>query len=262
MADILEEIVAYKRKEVDLFKRELPQSTLESRVEIIMGARSLSMSENLRNSDTGIIAEFKRKSPSLGWFNKEANVRTISRSYQENGATALSILTDINFFGGNNLDMRDAHLAKIKLPMLYKNVIVDEYQLYQARLNKANAVLLMAACLSKEECRQLTSKAHELGMEVLLEMHTEAETEYAELEPDMCGINNRNLGTYESDINNSIQLVSRLPGDTVKVSENGLADPETVKMLRSIGFQGFLLGEQFMKTADPGFALAQFIAQL
>ena len=262
MADILETIVAHKRKEVELFKQELPQKTLENRVEIIMGARPVSMSENLRNSDTGIIAEFKRKSPSKGWFNKEASVRTICRSYQENGATALSILTDINFFGGNNLDMRDAHLAKVKLPMLYKNFIIDEYQLYQARLNKANAVLLIAACLSKDESRQLMTKAHDLGMEVLLEMHTEEETEYAELEPDMCGINNRNLGTFVTDVNNSVQLASRLPEDAVKVSESGISDPETVKMLRGIGYRGFLMGEHFMRTDDPGAALAQFIAQL
>ena len=125
MTDILETIVAHKRKEVELFKKELPLETLENRVNIIMGARPVSMSESLRNSDTGIIAEFKRKSPSKGWFNKQANVRTITKSYQENGATALSILTDINFFGGNNLDMRDAHLAKVKLPMLYKNFIMQ-----------------------------------------------------------------------------------------------------------------------------------------
>ena len=262
MADILEEIVAYKRKEVELFKQELPQSSLESRVEIILGARSVSMAENLRNSDTGIIAEFKRKSPSKGWFNKDAVVRDVCRGYQDNGATALSILTDINFFGGNNFDIREAHLAKIKLPKLYKNFIIDEYQLYQARLNKANAVLLIAACLSKDECRQLLAKAHELGMEVLLEMHSEAETEYAELEPDMCGINNRNLGTFVTDVNNSIQLASRLPEDAVKVSEIGISDPETVKMLRSLGYRGFLMGEHFMKTDNPGAALGQFIAQL
>jgi indole-3-glycerol phosphate synthase len=158
--------------------------------------------------------------------------------------------------------MRDAHLAKVKLPMLYKNFIIDEYQLYQARLNKANAVLLIAACLSKDECRQLMAKAHDLGMEVLLEMHTEEETEYAELEPDMCGINNRNLGTFVTDVNNSVNLASRLPEDAVKVSESGISDPDTVRMLRSTGYRGFLMGEHFMRTADPGAELAQFIAQL
>ncbi len=262
MADILETIVAHKRKEVELFKQELPQASLESRVEIILGARSASMAESLRNSDTGIIAEFKRKSPSKGWFNKEADVRQITRAYQANGATALSILTDVNFFGGSNHDLRNAHLAKVSLPKLYKNFIIDEYQLYQARLFKANAVLLIAACLSKDECRQLMEKAHALGMEVLLEMHSEAETEYAELEPDMCGINNRNLGTFDTDVNNSVNLISRLPEEAVKVSESGISDPDTVRMLRDLGYRGFLMGEHFMSTPDPGAALAQFIARL
>lgn len=262
MADILDTIVAYKRKEVELFKQELPYAKLEERLNIIMGARPVSMAESLRNSDTGIIAEFKRKSPSKGWFNKNASVRHICRSYEANGATALSILTDINFFGGNNFDLRDAHLAKVKLPKLYKNFIIDEYQLLQARINKANAVLLIAACLSKEECRHLMAKAHDLGMEVLLEMHSESETEYAELEPDMCGINNRNLGTFDTDVNNSVQLASRLPENIVKVSESGLSDPATVKMLRSLGYKGFLMGEHFMRTEEPGIALGQFIAQL
>ena len=262
MSDILETIVAHKRKEVELFKQELPQSSLESRVEIILSARATSMAESLRNSDTGIIAEFKRKSPSKGWFNKDADVRTITRAYQENGATALSILTDVNFFGGNNYDLRDANLAKVRLPKLYKNFIIDEYQLYQARLYKANAILLIAACLSKDECRQLMTKAHDLGMEVLLEMHSEAETEYAELEPDMCGINNRNLGTFVTDVNNSVNLAARLPENAVKVSESGISDPETVKMLRGLGYKGFLMGEHFMSTPDPGAALAQFIARL
>lgn len=262
MADILDTIVAHKRKEVELFKQELPLSELAHRVEIIMGARPVSMAENLRNSDTGIIAEFKRKSPSKGWFNKDADVRTVCRSYQDNGATALSILTDIHFFGGSNVDMRDAHLSKISLPTLYKNFIIDEYQLYQARLNKANAVLLIAACLSKDECRTFMEKAHSLGMEVLLEMHSEAETDYADILPDMCGINNRNLGTFDTDVNNSVNLAARLPDSCIKVSESGISDPSTVHMLRSLGYRGFLMGEHFMHTPDPGLTLAQFIASL
>ena len=273
MADILDTIVAYKRKEVELFKQELPYAKLEERLNIIMGARPVSMAESLRNSDTGIIAEFKRKSPSKGWFNKNASVRHICRSYEANGATALSILTDINFFGGNNFDLRDAHLAKVKLPKLYKNFIIDEYQLLQARINKANAVLLIAACLSKEECRHLMAKAHDLGMEVLLEMHSEEELEYAELGPDLCGINNRNLGTFVTDVDNSFRLAERLraitgdsrgssSGAPVLVSESGISDPTTVRALRAAGFRGFLIGETFMKTPDPGAALRDFINEL
>lgn len=220
------------------------------------------MSANLRNSDSGIIAEFKRKSPSKGWFSKEASIKVIGKSYEENGATAMSVLTDTKYFGGSHQDLTDARMADIKLPILYKNFIIDEYQLYQARLYQANTVLLIAACLSKDECRQLIAKAHGLGLEVLLEMHTEAETEYAELEPDMCGINNRNLGTFVTDVNNSIRLAGLLPDNIVKVSESGLSNPETVKMLRGLGFRGFLMGEHFMTQPDPGAALSQFIAKL
>ena len=262
MADILEEIVANKRKEVEAFKQELPFALLEERVNNIRGGLSISMSANLRNSDSGIIAEFKRKSPSKGWFSKEASIKVIGKSYEENGATAMSVLTDTKYFGGSHQDLTDARMADIKLPILYKNFIIDEYQLYQARLYQANTVLLIAACLSKDECRQLIAKAHALGLEVLLEMHTEAETEYAELEPDMCGINNRNLGTFVTDVNNSIRLAGLLPDNIVKVSESGLSNPETVKMLRGLGFRGFLMGEHFMTQPDPGAALSQFIAKL
>lgn len=262
MADILEEIVANKRKEVEVFKQELPFALLEERVNNIRGGLSISMSANLRNSGSGIIAEFKRKSPSKGWFSKEASIKVIGKSYEENGATAMSVLTDTKYFGGSHQDLADARMADIKLPILYKNFIIDEYQLYQARLYQANTVLLIAACLSKDECRQLIAKAHGLGLEVLLEMHTEAETEYAELEPDMCGINNRNLGTFVTDVNNSIRLAGLLPDNIVKVSESGLSNPETVKMLRGLGFRGFLMGEHFMTQPDPGAALSQFIAKL
>ena len=262
MADILEEIVANKRKEVEVFKQELPFALLEERVNNIRGGLSISMSANLRNSDSGIIAEFKRKSPSKGWFSKEASIKVIGKSYEENGATAMSVLTDTKYFGGSHQDLTEARMADIKLPILYKNFIIDEYQLYQARLYQANTVLLIAACLSKDECRQLIAKAHALGLEVLLEMHTEAETEYAELEPDMCGINNRNLGTFVTDVNNSIRLAGLLPDNIVKVSESGLSNPETVKMLRGLGFRGFLMGEHFMTQPDPGAALSQFIAKL
>ena len=262
MADILEEIVANKRKEVEAFKQELPFALLEERVNNIKGGLSISMSANLRNSGSGIIAEFKRKSPSKGWFSKEASIKVIGKSYEENGATAMSVLTDTKYFGGSHQDLTDARMADIKLPILYKNFIIDEYQLYQARLYQANTVLLIAACLSKDECKQLIAKAHGLGLEVLLEMHTEAETEYAELEPDMCGINNRNLGTFVTDVNNSIRLAGLLPDNIVKVSESGLSNPETVKMLRGLGFRGFLMGEHFMTQPDPGAALSQFIAKL
>ena len=262
MADILEEIVAYKKQEVEQFKKELSQVFLESRVEILKKAYVVSMSKALNQSDTGIIAEFKRKSPSKGWINQEASASIIPHSYEKNGATALSILTDSKFFGGSTTHVRSARLSKVSIPILYKNFIIDEYQIYQARVAGASAILLIAACLTKEQCRQYIDKAHELGMEVLLEMHSEADTEYAELEPDMYGINNRNLGSFETDVNNSFQLISRLPAEGVKVSESGISSPEIVSQLRSIGYRGFLIGENFMKEPDPGLALANFIAQI
>ena len=262
MADILEEIVAYKKNEVEQFKKELHQIYLEGRVEILKNALIPSMKNALMKSDTGIIAEFKRKSPSKGWINEAATADKVPISYQENGAAAISILTDSHFFGGSNVYVRTAIASKVRIPVLYKNFIIDEYQIYQAKVCGASAILLIAACLTKEQCRQFIAKAHELELEVLLEMHNEEETEYAELEPDMYGINNRNLGTFETDVNNSFQLIERLPAEGVKVSESGISDPDTIRQLRACGYKGFLIGETFMKETDPGLALKNFIAQI
>lgn len=238
MADILEEIVAYKKNEVEQFKKELHQIYLEGRVEILQNALIPSMKNALMKSDTGIIAEFKRKSPSKGWINEAATADKVPISYQENGAAAISILTDYHYFGGSNAFIRTANATKVRIPILYKNFIVDEYQIYQAKICGASAILLIAACLTKEQCRQFIAKAHELELEVLLEMHNEEETEYAELEPDMYGINNRNLGTFETDVNNSFQLIERLPAEGVKVSESGISDPDTIRQLRACGYKG------------------------
>jgi indole-3-glycerol phosphate synthase len=262
MGDILDEIVARKHKEVAKFKEELSQVYLESRVEILSRSEVVSMKLALKNSTSGIIAEFKRKSPSKGWIARDAIPEKIAYSYQTNGATAVSILTDSKYFGGSNAHIRLARQERVYIPILYKNFIIDEYQLYQAKICGASAVLLIAACLSKEQCREFINKAHELNLEVLLEMHSEEETEYAELEPDMCGINNRNLGTFDTDVNNSLNLISRLPVDAVKVSESGISDVATIRQLKAVGYQGFLIGETFMKEPDPGLALSQFMAQL
>ena len=262
MGDILEEIVAYKLKEVEKFKKELSQVYLESRVEIIRKSEVASMSLAVRNSTTGIIAEVKRKSPSKGWIAQTAIPEKVAYSYQNNGATALSILTDSEYFGGSNAHIRLARQEKVYLPILYKNFIIDEYQIYQAKVCGASAILLIAACLTKEQCAAFIQKAHELKLEVLLEMHSEEETEYAELGPDMCGINNRNLGTFDTDVNNSFNLIERLPADAVKVSESGISDVETIRRLKEVGYHGFLIGETFMKEPDPGLALQQFVSKL
>ncbi len=220
------------------------------------------MREALLQSKTGIIAEFKRKSPSKGWIKEEGRADIIPLSYQQNGAAALSILTDEHYFGGSDEFIRHARQSGVTLPILYKNFVIDEAQLYAAALCGASAVLLIAACLSKQECQTLLHKAHTLGLEVLLEMHSEQELEYAELEPDICGINNRNLGSFVTDVENSFRLAELLPKDAVKVSESGISNPDTVKALRSAGFNGFLIGENFMKTPNPGQALNDFISKL
>ena len=262
MQDILSEIVANKRVEVEHFKAMLSEREIHRRVEPLLDFSVASMSQALATSDSGIIAEFKRKSPSKGWIKEDGRADIIPPSYQQHGASALSILTDEKYFGGSDEFIKMARHSGVNIPILYKNFVIDEYQLFQARLCGASAVLLIAACLSVQQCSVLLKIAHELGMEVLLEMHSEEELEYAEQEPDLCGINNRHLGSFVTDVETSFRLAAYLPKEAVKVSESGLSDPLTVKQLRSAGFRGFLMGEHFMKSADPGKALAAFIQQL
>ena len=245
MKDILEEIVAHKRQEVARIYAPKP-----------------SLKEALLNSDTGIIAEFKRRSPSKNWIKQEGRAEEIPLSYQQNGAAGISILTDEKYFGGCDAFITMARQSGVTIPVLYKNFVINEIQLYAAVLCGASAVLLIAACLTKQECRNLMHKAHELGLEVLLEMHSEQELEYAELGPDLCGINNRNLGSFVTDVETSFRLAELLPKDAVKVSESGISDPKTVVALREAGFRGFLIGENFMKTPNPGQALKEFIGKL
>ena len=262
MLDILQEIVAHKRVEVEQFKLAFPPQQLHRQVEALLDFSTPSLSKALCASDSGIIAEFKRKSPSKGWIKEEGKAEEIPLSYQRHGAAALSILTDEHYFGGCDDFIRIARRQGVQIPILYKNFVIDEYQLFQARLCGASAVLLIAACLTKEECRSLQQTAHELGLEVLLEMHAREELDYAEQTPDLCGINNRHLGSFVTDVETSFRLAEDLPKEAVKVSESGLSDPLIVKQLRSAGYRGFLMGEHFMKHADPGAALEAFIQQL
>ena len=262
MKDILEEIVAHKRMEVEQFKRSIPPTMLYDAVEKMADQPVVSMRKSLMESESGIIAEFKRKSPSKGWIKELGRAEEIPLSYQQNGASALSILTDEKYFGGRDTFIKTARESGVTLPVLYKNFVVDEYQLFQARLCGASAVLLIAADLKLDECRSLLRIAHELKLEVLLEMHAESELDYAALEPDMCGINNRNLGTFITDIQNSYRLAELLPKEACKVSESGISDPQTVRELRYVGFRGFLIGETFMKAENPGDALRMFIEKM
>ena len=264
--DILEEIVAHKRVEVERFKEQLSEREIHSRVEALMatpeGGIVPSISKAIKESATGIIAEFKRKSPSKGWIKEEGKAGVIPMSYQQNGASAISILTDYEYFGGKDEYIVEARKSGVTIPVLYKNFVIDESQLFQARHCGASAALLIAAELSKEECRTLLRTAHELQLEVLLEMHSEEELEYADLEPDLCGINNRNLGTFITSVDNSFRLASLLPKDAVKVSESGISNPDTIRQLQTAGFKGFLIGECFMKEDNPGESLAHFISKI
>ncbi len=262
--DILEEIVAHKRIEVERQKEQVDPSLLYTNVEKILASDETvlrSMRESLANSASGIIAEFKRKSPSKGWIKEEGKPEVIPASYSENGASAISILTDEKYFGGTLRYLRIAR-PTVTCPILRKDFIVDEYQLYQAKAVGADAVLLIAADLTTSECKGLAKKAHELQLETLLEVHSEAELEYVGENIDMVGVNNRNLGTFHTDVENSYRLASLLPKDYVLVSESGISNPQTVRELREAGFRGFLIGETFMKTEDPGAALKEFIAQV
>lgn len=265
--DILDEIVAHKRVEVARFKEQMPPSVLYRKVEAMIDATPydaahISMRQSLLASPSGIISEFKRRSPSKGWIKEEGRADIIPLSYQKAGATALSILTDEKYFGGRDEFIVTARQSGVTIPILYKNFVVDEYQLYQARLCGASAVLLIAADLTLQECRTLLQKAHELGLEVLLEMHSESELDYAALEPDMYGINNRNLGTFITSVENSFRMAELLPKDVCKVSESGISNVETILQLRDAGYRGFLIGECFMKTPDPGASLQEFVSAL
>jgi len=262
--DILEEIVAYKRIEVAQQKEQVPPSILYNNVEKMVADGNyskLSMRESLANSASGIISEFKRKSPSKGWIKEEGRPEIIPASYSKNGASAISILTDEKYFGGSMDFVRIAR-PSVTCPILRKDFIVDEYQLFQAREICANAVLLIAADLTKAECKQLAYTAHQLGLETLLETHSEPELEYVGDNIDMVGVNNRNLGTFHTDVQNSYRLASLLPKDYLLVSESGISNPQTVRELREAGFRGFLIGETFMKTPNPGESLAQFIKEV
>jgi indole-3-glycerol phosphate synthase len=263
--DILETIVASKRLEVARQKQAISLDMMLS-----LGAKQLSvgvrsMRKALENSSSGIIAEFKRRSPSKGWLHPEAKVENILPAYEQGGASAASILTDSDFFGGSFGDLRRAR-SLVKLPLLRKDFIIDEYQLYQARVMGADVVLLIAAILKEEECKKFALTAHQLEMEVLLEIHGEEELSFLNENIDMLGVNNRHLGTFHTDTENSFRLIERMKAEVGEgsdaplfVSESGISDPEVMKELRKAGFRGFLIGETFMKTEKPGETLSDFI---
>ena len=257
---ILDTICRSKRIEVANQKELKPLSVLKDNLKTLRA--KVSFKKALSESKSGIIAEFKRKSPSKGWINQEADVTQIVRSYEIAGAAAISCLTDEPFFGGSFSDFEKARRVIEHIPLLRKDFILDEYQLYQSKLMGADVILLIAACLTTDEIAYFTAVSHALDMEVLLEIHDETELALICPEVDVIGVNNRNLKTFVTDIQRTIDLSSRIPEHILKISESGISHPETVIQLREAGFLGFLMGETFMKTNDPGESLREFISEL
>jgi indole-3-glycerol phosphate synthase len=261
MKDILQEIIQHKRLEVENQKLQVPLRILEEKLPVAMQRAVISMRAALDASPTGIIAEFKRRSPSKGWIFPDAEVEKVLPAYESAGASACSILTDSHFFGGTLDDLRTARKL-VSLPLLRKEFIVDPYQLTEARVAGADAVLLIAAVLTPESCLSLAKAARDLNLEVLLEIHRESEMEFLNPCIDMLGINNRNLGTFETSLDHSYNMaerITRLESKVLLVSESGISSPSTVTDLRAHGFRGFLIGETFMRGGTPGETLSEFI---
>jgi indole-3-glycerol phosphate synthase len=257
--NILEQIVRHTRTEVEKRKSQVGIAELVRNLHEARQVLSLRQSL-LDDTKTGIIAEFKRKSPSKGVFNSHADVVAITRAYTENGASGLSVLTDEEFFGGSDTDLDKARINAI--PILRKDFVIDEYQVAEARNIGADCILLIAACLSPAEVKSLAQFAKELGLEVLLELHTENELDHICDDTGLIGINNRDLKTFKVDIERSLQMAERLPADKIKIAESGISSVENITLFRKNGFRGFLIGETFMKEPDPTIAFADFVNQL
>lgn len=260
METILDRILEEKRREVAAQKKTVSLDQLKD--SILYARKRLSMGRALAQATpAGIIAEFKRKSPSKGFIKENAVVGDIVSGYARAGAAACSVLTDRTFFAGGAEDLIAARRA-VDIPLLRKDFVIDGYQLHQAAAWGADAVLLIAAALEKDECRELAHQARELGLEVLLEVHGEEELAYVSPEVHMVGVNNRNLKTFHTDVAVSLQLAGMMPAGVVRVSESGIDDPVVVSRLKQAGYDGFLIGERFMREADPGAALKDFLCHV
>lgn len=257
---ILDQIIASKKREVALKKTVISMNQLETTD--LFNAKTNSLSKSIINSPFGIIAEHKRRSPSKATINNAFSVEEVVKGYENAGASGISILTDSQYFGGSLDDLLFAK-ASVNTPLLRKEFIIDEYQILEAKSNGADAILLIAAVLSKEEIKSLSEFAHSIALEVLLEVHNQEELEKSIMPSlDIIGVNNRNLKTFEVSLLNSIELATHIPNDFIKISESGLTTNEDIKLLKSVGYEGFLIGENFMKTSNPGQSLEEFINQL
>jgi len=258
--NILERIIADKKNEVAIRKGMVSISQLESMDHF--NRPVFSMEASLRSKTYGgIIAEFKRRSPSKGVINDRVSVSDVALGYQRSGVGGMSVLTDTPYFGGSVDDLMEARRA-VDLPLLRKDFMIDEYQLFESKALGADVILLIAANLERKHCHQLAKKAVELGLEVLLELHDKEELDHISDDVTMVGINNRDLKTFKVDLDHSVRLASMLPAEMLKVAESGISNPESIKFLRDHGFQGFLIGECFMKQDDPGTGCRSFIDEL
>ena len=257
--NILEEIIEYKREEVKSKKSKVKIADLEKRESFSRTVLPLK-DFLLDKSKTGIIAEFKRRSPSKGIINPDVDVVDVTKGYAENGASCLSVLTDEHFFGGSDKDLIKARVNKI--PILRKDFIIDEYQLTEAKSIGADVILLIAACLSPVEVKRLAAFAKNLGLEVLLELHAEEELGHICDETTVIGINNRNLKTFVVDIHRSLRMAEQIPLSKLKIAESGISSVDDILLFKQHGFHGFLIGENFMKATNPTIAFAEFVKQL
>ncbi|POY35579.1 indole-3-glycerol phosphate synthase TrpC [Solitalea longa] len=255
---ILDKIVARKREEILENKAKTPIELLEKSE--FFDRECYSFKEALTNTEKiGLIAEFKRKSPSKGILNADADVAETTKGYVDAGASVLSILTDVDFFNGSNENLIKARRVN-EVPILRKDFIIDEYQILEAKSIGADVILLISACLSPEELKSLGAFAQSLGMSVLLEVHDKQEL-LCSISPyiDAIGVNNRNLATFNVDIQTSFDLADLIPDEFVKVSESALSNPQTIIDLKNVGYRGFLIGETFMKTVNPAETCKGFI---
>ncbi len=259
--NILDKIITNKKKEVAQLMGEI---SVEKLVKSPNFKRTpISLKESLTvNGSTGIIAEFKRQSPSKGIINDKATIEDVTKGYLEANVACQSILTDHRYFGGTVLDLIAARVINTTTPILRKDFIVDAFQIVEAKAIGADVILLIASCLTREELKNYGKLAEDLGLDVLYEVHNKEELDKIELDNKIIGINNRNLKTFEVDLEHSIELASHIPDNCIKVSESGISDPRVITGLKEFGFQGFLIGENFMKTDNPGLACQEFISQI
>lgn len=258
---ILDKIIAFKKREVAKIKSEVPVKKLVESPLFKRTPLSLKASLMAENS-TGIIAEFKRQSPSKGIINDKISVTDVTNGYLNANVAAQSILTDISFFGGSMADLMEARTVNKTTPILRKDFIVDGFQIVEAKAIGADAILLIASCLTQSQLKNYGTLATDLGLEVLYEVHTKEELDKIELDHKIIGINNRNLKTFKVDLEHSIALANQIPESCEKVSESGISDPRVITGLKEYGFKGFLIGETFMKEEDPGVACQDFINQM